>query len=335
MSIADFLETLRDQEIALWTEGDQLRCKAPVGAVSQELRRELTHRRADIVKFLHAAQTLDSQPAAIVPIQPGGLQTPIFAVPGHSGDVFCFRALAKHLGSDQPFFGLEPPGLDGRRPAIDSVEALAADFARQILAYRPGGPYVIAGYCAGGAIAFEVAQQLSKQGASIAVVALFGSPFPSWYRFFPQLRVHMAEQAMRVAKHLRAITSLSPSELADYIAEKRQQRQLRSETSLRAATDPVLIRRAVVEKQTLAAVRRYVPEYFAGRVVTFLPSNAWMPPASRLLRWPASIAQQVEEYCGPASCEGYSMLLEPHVEVFADSFRRVSLDSPERAKVTS
>jgi thioesterase domain-containing protein len=208
---------------------------------------------------------------------------------------------------------------------MDSVEVLAAEFARQILAYRPAGPVVIAGYCAGGAIAFEVARQLRQQGAGIELVALFGSPFPTWYRLLPQLRVHLAEQAARVAKHLRAITSSSPKELANYIAAKREQRRLRLEASRREAVDPVLKRRARVEKSTLAAVRRYVPDYFDGRVVAFLPSQEWLMPANHLLRWPTSIARHVEEHCGPDACEGYSMLLEPHAEAVAERYRQARL----------
>ena len=57
------------------------------------------------------------------------------------------RDLAQRLGNDQPFFGLEPPGLDGQSEPMDRVEDLAAYFAEQIRAFRPDGPYIIAGYC--------------------------------------------------------------------------------------------------------------------------------------------------------------------------------------------
>src|SRR5205823_4933449 len=88
------------------------------------------------------------------PLERRGTRTPVFAVAGHNGDVFCYRALAQQLGDDQPFFGLEPPGLDGRSEPLRRVEDLAAYFAEQMRAFQPGGPYILAGFCAGGTVAF-------------------------------------------------------------------------------------------------------------------------------------------------------------------------------------
>ncbi|MBU6411540.1 MAG: thioesterase, partial [Verrucomicrobia bacterium] len=156
MKILDFLTILRERDIRVWAEGDRLRCNAPTGALTPELRDEVRRRKDEILNFLRSAESLAQQQRAIVPLQPRGGAAPIFAVAGHNGDVFCFRAIAGHLGSDRPFFGLQPPGLDGSREPLGRVEDLAAYFAAQIRAARPEGPYVIAGYCAGGSIAFEL-----------------------------------------------------------------------------------------------------------------------------------------------------------------------------------
>src|SRR5258708_39594275 len=107
------LATLRDRDILVWAEGDQLRCSAPTGALTRDLRDELRLRKSELLSFLRSASSLAKQQRAIVPLQPQGKQPPIFAFGGHNGDVFCFRSLARHLGEDQPFFGLQPPGLDG------------------------------------------------------------------------------------------------------------------------------------------------------------------------------------------------------------------------------
>ena len=66
--------------------------------------------RDALIEFLREAQGLAAQQRAIVPLEAVGTRTPIFAVAGHNGDVFAYRALAQHLGPDQPFFGLQPPG---------------------------------------------------------------------------------------------------------------------------------------------------------------------------------------------------------------------------------
>mgnify|MGYP006170522143 CR=1 FL=1 len=149
-----------------------------------------------------AAGEIAHQQRAIVPLQPRGSRTPLFAIPGHNGDVFCYRALAQHLGSDQPLFGLQPPGVDGQAEPLRSVEALAAYFASQVRGFMPNGPYGIAGYCAGGAIAFELALQLQRAGATVDFVALFASPHPSWYGPVPQLRYRLEHPAARRTRSL-------------------------------------------------------------------------------------------------------------------------------------
>ncbi len=158
--MAALLTELRGLDIRIWWDGDQLRCDAPAGVVTADLRDAIRQRKAEITEFLRAAEALGRQQRAIVPLQPRGERDPVFAVGGHNGDVFCYRALAAHLGEDQPFFGLQPPGLDGHSAPLADVTDLAAYFAAQIRAFRPRGPAVIAGYCAGGAIAFELARQL-------------------------------------------------------------------------------------------------------------------------------------------------------------------------------
>ena len=127
MSVAPFLVELRSRDIRVWPEGDQLRCSAPAGALTPELREHLRQRKSEIVEFLSAAAATARQQRAIVPLQPRGERVPVFAVGGHNGDVFCYRALAEHLGDDQPFFGLQPPGVDGRKDVLREVGLFRAD----------------------------------------------------------------------------------------------------------------------------------------------------------------------------------------------------------------
>lgn len=320
MSVGAFLAGLRHRDIEVWVEGDVLRCKAPAGAIDPALREELRRRKQDIVAFLDTARLLACQQPAIVPLQPAGGRPPIFAVPGHSGDVFCFRALSRHLGADQPFFGLQPPGLDGGQRPLASVEALATYFATQIVATRPAGSCVVAGYCAGGTVAFELGRQLVQRGIAVDFVAIFGSPYPSWYRPLPQLMERLAKQGQRLKKHALALGSPSWPGFGRYVAAKWQDRRARRAALLQAA-DTLPLGRAAVEAATLLAVRRYVPRPFAGQLAVFLPNEEWRQPGNRLLRWPAALVRRADEYCGPAACDGFSMLLEPHAAVFAELFR--------------
>jgi hypothetical protein len=102
---------LRSRDIQVSDEGDALRLNARPGALTPELRDRLRERKADILDFLRSAKALAAQPRALVPLRQHGAGAPVFAVPGHNGDVFCWREVAQHL--DHPFYGLQPPGLDG------------------------------------------------------------------------------------------------------------------------------------------------------------------------------------------------------------------------------
>jgi thioesterase domain-containing protein len=319
VTLQRFLADLRDRGVHLHVEGDRLRCTSPPGVLTPELRDRLQGHKGEILEFLRSAAELAQRPRAIVPLQPRGTRTPVFALAGHNGDVFCYRALAQHLGDDQPFFGLEPPGLDGRSEPLTRVEDLAAYFVEQMRAFHPTGPYMLAGFCAGGTVAFELARQLSRGGASVRSVALFGCPDPTWYRLPSQLAWRLRQQITRVAGHARAFWSLPWRALGGYIAERRRQRRELRAAALEAALDPVLVRRAAFERATIAAIRRYRPAPFAGRLSLFLPSQQWLPSATS--GW-ASLARGVDEYVGPPGCDNDTMLREPCAAHFAALFRR-------------
>jgi len=166
------------------------------------------------------------------------------------------------LGADQPFFGLQPPGLDGNREPLASVEDWPRTSRHKSERVRPDGPYIIAGYCAGGTIAFELARQLLRDGRRWRVLALFGSPFPTSYRLLPRLGALLFQTAGRVARHTRALLSLSGAELRAYITERLRNFKAERAVNHPAAPDPVMVWRAKVERATLAAIRRYEPALF-------------------------------------------------------------------------
>lgn len=315
-----FLSELRRRDIRIRAEGDRLHCDAPTGALTPELREQLLRRKDEILEFLRAAETLSQQQRAIVPLQPLGTHIPVFGVGGHNGDVFCYRALANALGKDQPFFGLQPPGLDEQSAPLTRVEDYATYFAPQIRAFWSNGPYIVAGFCAGGGIAFELARQLVKEGADVAFVALFGAPYPAAYRVLPQLRMRVAKDIERAATHVRALAPLSFHERRAYIAQKLEQRRTRQLAVRPTEPDQVLALRARVETATITAVRRYTPEPFSGRVALFLPNRTWIDSGDMPARW-RSVARTVE-YSGPDDCNGDLMLRDPYAQVFADLFRQ-------------
>jgi phthiocerol/phenolphthiocerol synthesis type-I polyketide synthase E len=119
----------------------------------------------------------------LVAIQTAGPRPPFFCFHGAGGNVLIYRELAKHVGSDQPFYGLQSKGLDGSCSPLTRIEEMAALYIREIRRAQPHGPYFLGGYCGGGTIAFEAAQQLQAQGEQIALLALFDTS--NWSRIRP------------------------------------------------------------------------------------------------------------------------------------------------------
>lgn len=119
----------------------------------------------------------------ILRIQPYGGQSPFFFIHGNTlGYDFCF-GLAAGLGDDRPFYAVPP--VDARlHPRGLGIEKSAAALAQAIRQVRPVGPYVIGGFCAGGAIACEVARQLEGAGEKVDLLAMADVPFPRGHAFW-------------------------------------------------------------------------------------------------------------------------------------------------------
>jgi natural product biosynthesis luciferase-like monooxygenase protein len=324
--IYSFLAKLRERDVHVSADGDRLRCSAPPGALTPQLRDELHQRKNEILKFLDSAGALARQQRAIVPLQARGTRAPVFGVAGHNGDVFCYRELAQHLGSDQPFFGLQPPGLDGHSEPLTRVEDLASYFAGQIRAFRPDGNCIIAGYCSGGGIALELARQLQEGGTEVSFLALFGCPFPTWYRRGSQLRHRFVHELKRVVRHTGALASLPIAEQRSYVSERWRNLKAERAAANPVAPDPVLEQRDKVGHATIAALRGYAPGRFDGRVCLFWPRKGWLHHEDMLRQW-QSIAFHTEEYFGPDDCTGDTMLREPFAPAIAALFNQCSANS--------
>ncbi|HEY6769290.1 MAG TPA: amino acid adenylation domain-containing protein [Candidatus Sulfotelmatobacter sp.] len=110
--------------------------------------------------------------SSLVPIQPEGDRPPFFCIHGLGGTVLRFHALAQHMGTDRPFYGVQAQGLEGDRAFHTKVEDMAAFYIKEIRARQPEGPYYLGGYSLGGLIAFEMSRQLQAEGQEVGLLAL-------------------------------------------------------------------------------------------------------------------------------------------------------------------
>lgn len=110
--------------------------------------------------------------SSVLPIQVGGAKPPFFFSHVHveGGAYYCFT-LSGALGPDQPFYVLEPYRLDDLE-ILPTFEKMAADYVESLRRIQPEGPYLLGGFCGGGLIVFEMAQQLLAQGQPVDLLLM-------------------------------------------------------------------------------------------------------------------------------------------------------------------
>jgi amino acid adenylation domain-containing protein len=120
--------------------------------------------------------------SSLIAIQTSGARPPFYCVHEFDGQAFYYRDLALRLGPDQPFYGLQAQGLDGVSSIHTTLEEMAAHYVAEVRRFQAHGPYYLGGSSLGGLVAFEMAQQLHRQGQPVAVLAMFDTWCPGYFR---------------------------------------------------------------------------------------------------------------------------------------------------------
>jgi amino acid adenylation domain-containing protein len=117
--------------------------------------------------------------SCLVAIQSHGTNPPFFCVPGAGGRPFYFYHLGRYLGENQPLYSFEND-LYEKLGSITRIEDIASIYIAAMQTVQPQGPYFLGGHSYGGNVAFEMAQQLHKQGQKVALLAIIDSSAPTY-----------------------------------------------------------------------------------------------------------------------------------------------------------
>jgi thioesterase domain-containing protein/acyl carrier protein len=137
--------------------------------------------RSRTLRTLAAALERESAGATaspLVAIHAAGARPPIFCVHPAGGTVFRYSDLARELGPDQPFYGLQAQGVNDDAEPLATVDEMATRYLDALRAAFPAGPYVLGGWSAGGVIAFEMARRLRDAGEDVSLVVLLDTHAP-------------------------------------------------------------------------------------------------------------------------------------------------------------
>ena len=220
---------------------------------------------AHLAAVLRPPQPLDGH-SSLVALQPHGEQPPFICAHPHTGTIDCYRRLADALGPDQPFYAIQPQPSLGERWVDAPVADLAAGYVRDIRALQPAGPYYLGGYSSGGALAYEIAQQVRAQGQEVAILVLFDTVCPTaTLSAHPWALLPGGAQAWRHASIWRTLSArgvLRHARMKVSTATDRWRRHLRGRLEHpRQQPKPALGRQWRWE---------YTPRRYLGRVAMFL-----------------------------------------------------------------
>jgi len=259
--------------------------------------------------------------SSLVPIQAGNSnERPLFFVHPVGGNVFCYADLSRHLGPDQPFYGLQAQGLDGEKEPHARVESMASHYVELLQTVQTQGPYLLGGWSLGGVVAFEMAQQLQAQGQEVALLALIDSyaltgdqePEPDDVTLLGDLALDLGLPLNQIAFERDRFEQLEPDERLAYVLEEAKRAGV-----VPSDIELIQVRHLFqVFKSNVQAMRRYVPYAYPGPIALFKASEQFDEQVfAEDLGWGVLAAGGVAMYAVPGN--HYTVIREPNVEALA------------------
>jgi thioesterase domain-containing protein len=160
----------------------------------------------------------------LVNIQPHGSWPPFFCVHAVGGQVISYGELSRELGDEQPFYGLQSPPANYFPESDISIEQMATLYNQQIRSVQPVGPYLLSGWSMGGLVAWEMAQQMMKEGETISLLALIDTAPPPKYREADD-RANEISMLARFAMDMSRLVGRDPGPLVEQFLQAAEQDQ--------------------------------------------------------------------------------------------------------------
>lgn len=255
--------------------------------------------------------------SSLVPIQPRGSKPPLFCCHGIYGNVMFFRDLALNLGDEQPVYGLQAKGLDGKETPLTDIREMAKHYITEIRRLQPNGPYLLTGFCFGGMVALEIAQQLLDEGEEIGFLGLlnvFGPNLPkkskiNWLKSHWQnlIRLNFQDQVRYIWRRIRWKTKMI--NLGNNLLAEEE----RKYTSEKVLYENVL-------KANRIARRNYIIQPYEGMITLFNTEMDLVKIASDFQRgWGGIALGGLEMY--QVLGDHNDILKEPNVKVLAQQLK--------------
>lgn len=271
---------------------------------------------------------IKSNRSSLVEIQSNGSKKPLFLVHGAGGNILLYKDLVSHLGTDQPIYGLQSRSFHGHKIYDYRVEDMAAHYLKEIKSIQPKGPYYLGGYCLGGTISLEIAQQLLANNERVAFLALFETY--NWSNIEPESFFDRSYfYLQKLVFHFLNFNQLKFNDKYKFLCRKfivvRNRRKVwygNFLSILRRNSQPNSNQSSHLSElwkiNDLAAMN-YVPKLYPGTITHFRPIMDYARHSNQIVGW-ENLSAGVETHKLPVYPAG--MLLEPFACILADKLEK-------------
>ncbi|HEV7551579.1 MAG TPA: amino acid adenylation domain-containing protein, partial [Candidatus Angelobacter sp.] len=293
-------------------------------------------RMAEHIAAANGRERPQSSPV-LVNIQPHGSSAPFFCVHPVGGQVISYGALSQELGLEQPFYGLQsPPANFFPEPDI-SIEQMAALYNREIRSVQPVGPYLLGGWSMGGLVAWEMAQQLAKEGEAIGLLALIDTTPPSKYLEANDV-ANNSSMLAHFALDMSRLVDRDPSPLAEQFSRAAARDQWNMVQEALISYGVLTPKTAHAEMTALLdtftrnflAINNYSLQQSQQRVVYFRASDS---PERFSKPWATWASGGIEYHSVPG--DHFTMLRQPGVRIIAELLQEHILNTGEQPQQVS
>ncbi len=280
---------------------------------------------AELATILHQEESSQEWESLVMIQQGKPTKPPLFCIHAIWGNVLFYRKLAHYL-PDQPFYGLQAQGLDGKRSPLTSIPEMASNYIKEIQRIQPQGPYFVGGFSLGGQIAFEVARQLHALGQEVRLLAVFDSGSPVVTQGSADATNTKPKTLWKLSfSHLNNLLNLKPRDQINYLWERINWHLTAGKASIFYKLYLRYIKRSLMDVRILdvasanhQAFKSYVAqEIYPGIVTLFLSASSFEKLEDDPQLWIKAATGGVEIYQIPGAIHT-TLMEEPNVRLLAE-----------------
>lgn len=226
--------SLKEVERALGVEDKPKKATQASKHVEIKSTKTIVKRESAAVTFAKSEVTLDAYPhrkATSVLLQ-GNHRTAtrqLFIIPDGSGSATSYTEITE-LGSNIAVWGMFSPFMRTPEEYKCGVYGMATKFIEEMKRRQPQGPYAVAGWSAGGVIAYEIVNQLTKANEGVSHLIIIDAPCPitieplpvglhAWFAEIGLLGEGDSVDAKKIPSWLLPHFAASVTALSNYTAE--------------------------------------------------------------------------------------------------------------------